>query len=98
MDSPKLNTLNQKYIFFYHGIWIETKPIAAGGATKNALRLFKYDEHTKLLYNENAEDEEKNNIIMKDIVNTIKKNQYSNFSQWTFNEIKYISCLVLLYE
>ena len=73
MDSPKLNTLNQKYIFFYHGIWIETKPIAAGGATKNALRLFKYDEHTKLLYNENAEDEEKNNIIMKDIVNTIKK-------------------------
>ena len=73
MDSPNLNTLNQKYIFFYHGIWIETKPIAAGGATKNALQLFKYDEHTKLLYNENNEDEENNNKIMTDIVNKINK-------------------------
>ena len=73
MDSPKLDTLNQKYIFFYHGIWIETKPIAAGQATKNALQLFKYDEHTKLLYNETNEDEETNNKIMDDIVDTIKK-------------------------
>ena len=73
MDSPILNTLNQKYLFFYHGIWIETKPIAAGGATKNALKLFKYDEHTKLLYNETNEDEVNNNKIMEDIVNTINK-------------------------
>ena len=72
MDSPKLDTLNQKYIFFYHGIWISTNPIAAGGATKNALRLFKYEDHTKLLYNENNEDEENNNKIMEDIVNNIK--------------------------
>ena len=40
MDSPDLSTLNQKYIFFFHGIWIATAPIAAGAATKNALRLF----------------------------------------------------------
>lgn len=72
MDSPKLDTLNQKYIFFYHGIWISTNPIAAGAATKNALRLFKYEDHTKLLYNENNEDEENNNKIMEDIVNNIK--------------------------
>ncbi len=50
MDSPNLLTLEQKYIFFFYGIWIETHPIAAGGATKNALKLFKYDEHTKILY------------------------------------------------
>lgn len=73
MDSPKLSTLEQKYIFFYHGIWISTNPIAAGGATKNSLRLFKYDEHTKLLYNEENEDEEKNNKIMEEIVEKIKK-------------------------
>ena len=73
MDSPDLSTLNQKFIFFFHGIWISTKPIAAGGATKNALSQFKYDEHTKLLYNDSSEDEEKNNKIMEDILNIIKK-------------------------
>ena len=55
MDMPDIKTLDQKYIFFYYGVWIETNPIAAGAATKNALKLFKYDEHTKLLYNENQE-------------------------------------------
>ena len=73
MDSPDLSSLNQKFIFFFHGIWISTSPIAAGGATKNALKLFKYDEHTKLLYNDSSEDEEKNNKIMEDILNIIKK-------------------------
>ena len=72
MDSPQLNTLNQKYVFFFHGIWISTKPIAAGAATKNALKLFKYDEHTKLLYNETSQEEENNNKIMADIVETVK--------------------------
>ena len=72
MDSPQLNTLNQKYVFFFHGIWISTKPIAAGAATKNALKLFKYDEHTKLLYNETSQEEENNNKIMADIVETVQ--------------------------
>ena len=73
MDSPNLLTLNQKYIFFFHGIWIATNPIAAGAATKNALRLFKYDEHTKILYNESNEDEENNNKIMEEIVEKVNK-------------------------
>ena len=73
MDSPDLSTLNQKYIFFFHGIWIATAPIAAGAATKNALRLFNYDEHTKLLYNESKDEEENNNKIMNEIVEKIKK-------------------------
>ena len=73
MDSPDLLTLNQKYIFFYYGSWIATSPIAAGGATKNALRLFQYDEHTKLLYNESKENEENNNKIMGDIVEKVHK-------------------------
>ena len=73
MDSPNLLTLNQKYIFFFHGIWIATNPIAAGAATKNALKLFKYDEHTKILYNESKEDEENNNKIMEEIVEKVNK-------------------------
>ena len=52
MDMPDITTLDEKYIFFYYGTWIETKPIAAGAATKNALGLFKYDQHTKLIYND----------------------------------------------
>ena len=72
MDAPNLSTLNQKYIFFFYGIWIATNPIAAGAATKNALKLFKYDEHTKIIYNENKEDEENNNKIMDEIVEKIK--------------------------
>ena len=73
MDLPDLKTLDQKYIFFYYGNWIETRPIAAGGATKNALRLFKYDEHTKLLYNETEEEKIKNKEIMENVVEIIKK-------------------------
>ena len=73
MDLPNIKTLDSKYIFFYYGSWIETNPIAAGAATKNALRLFKYDEHTKLLYNKNQEEEENNNQIMKNIKETIKQ-------------------------
>jgi ADP-ribosylglycohydrolase len=80
MDSPDLMTLNQKYIFFYHGIWISTNPIAAGGATKNALRLFNYDEHTKLLYNESKEEEENNNKIMEDIIGKIHKINYKTLA------------------
>ena len=80
MDSPDLSTLNQKYIFFYHGIWISSNPIAAGGATKNALRLFKYDEHTKLLYNESKEEEENNNKIMENIVEKIHKYNYKTLA------------------
>ena len=73
MDLPNIKTLDSKYILFYYGSWIETNPIAAGAATKNALRLFKYDEHTKLLYNKNQEEEENNNQIMKNIKETIKQ-------------------------
>ena len=73
MDSPYLSTLNQKYIFFYHGIWISTNPIAAGAATKNALRKFDYKQHTSLLYNETKEEEENNNKVMQDIVDVINK-------------------------
>jgi len=73
MDSPDLFTLNQKYLFFYHGIWISTAPIAAGAATKNALKLFKYEEHTNLIYNQTEEEENNNNKIMKDIVDKIYK-------------------------
>ena len=73
MDLPNIKTLDSKYILFYYGSWIETNPIAAGAATKNALRLFNYDEHTKLLYNKNQEEEENNNQIMKNIKETIKQ-------------------------
>ena len=73
MDSPYLSTLNQKYIFFYHGIWISTNPIAAGAATKNALRKFDYKQHTSLLYNDTKEEEENNNKVMQDIVDVINK-------------------------
>ena len=73
MDLPDIKILDQKYIFFYYGVWIETKPMAAGAATKNALRLFKYNEHTKLLYNETEEEKIKNNEIMNNIIETIKK-------------------------
>ena len=73
MDMPDIKTLDQKYIFFYYGVWIETNPIAAGAATKNALKLFKYDEHTKLLYNEIQEDKTKNEEIMKNICDTVKQ-------------------------
>ena len=73
MDMPDIKTLNQQYIFFYYGVWIATNPIAAGAATKNALKLFYYDEHTILLYNENNEDKVKNEETMKNICETINK-------------------------
>ena len=72
MDMPDIKTLDEKYIFFYYGTWIETRPIAAGAATKNALGLFKYNEHTKLLYNDTQEEEDNNNKIMNEINETIK--------------------------
>ena len=73
MDMPDIKTLDDKYIFFYYGTWIETKPIAAGAATKNALGLFKYEQHTKLIYNDTPEEENSNNDIMKEIIETINK-------------------------
>ena len=73
MDMPDIKTLDDKYIFFYYGTWIETKPIAAGTATKNALGLFKYEQHTKLIYNDTPEEENSNNDIMKEIIETINK-------------------------
>ena len=73
MDMPEIKTLDEKYIFYYYGTWIQTNPIAAGAATKNALRLFKFDEHAKLIYNDNQEEENNNNKIMDDINNTIKE-------------------------
>jgi ADP-ribosylglycohydrolase len=73
MDLPDISTLDTKYLFFYHGIWIETAPIAAGAATKNSLRLFNYKDHTKLLYNDTKDKEEENDKIMGEIVETIKK-------------------------
>ena len=73
MDMPDMKNLDQKYIFFYYGVWIQTNPIAAGAATKNALKLFQYDEHTKLLYNEINEEKIKNEENMKNICDTIKK-------------------------
>mgnify|MGYP002868537460 FL=1 len=80
MDMPDIKKLDQKYIFFYYGVWIETNPIAAGAATKNALKLFKYDEHTKLLYNETKEEEDNNNKIMKEIIEIIKKVNYNTLA------------------
>ena len=47
MDMPDIKTLDDKYIFFYYGTWIETKPIAAGAATKNALGLFNNNDIMK---------------------------------------------------
>ena len=73
MDMPDIKALDHKYIFFYYGVWIQTKPIAAGAATKNALKLFKYDEHTRLIYNKTEEEEKNNNEIMKGIDETINK-------------------------
>ena len=73
MDMPDIKTLDEKYIFFYYGTWIETHPIAAGAATKNALGLFKYDQHTKLIYNDTQEEENNNNNIMNEINEIIKK-------------------------
>ena len=73
MDMPDIKTLDHKYIFFYYGVWIQTKPIAAGAATKNALKLFKYDEHTRLIYNKTEEEEKNNNEIMKGIDEIINK-------------------------
>ena len=73
MDLPDIKNLDEKYIFFYYGTWIETNPIAAGAATKNSLRLFKSDEHTKLLYNENEEDNKNNDKIIENVNETVKK-------------------------
>ena len=73
MDMPEIKNLEQKFIFFYYGTWIATRPIAAGGATKNALQRFNYDEHTKLIYNQTEDEKNNNKENMDKICEVIKK-------------------------
>ena len=42
MDTPKKETLNVDYMYFYYGAWFRTNPLDFGNTTKNALKYFDF--------------------------------------------------------
>ena len=44
MDTPLKEALNVNYIYFYYGAWFNTSPLDFGNTTKNALKIFNFEQ------------------------------------------------------